>query len=195
MGFPKALLPLGERTFLTCILDTLESFELAPARVILGSHADRIRPLLLNRDAHVLINPDPSRGQLSSIQLGLRDLDASSSGCLIWPVDQPAVPGAVVRDLIRLFESTGAPITLPLYQERRGHPGLFNRSVFGELLAAPLHEGARTVVLKNRDAIALLPTTEAATVLDIDTAEDYQRLTGETLAAALERSGQRSSSQ
>jgi len=188
MGFPKALLPLGQRTFLTCILDTLESLDLAQPRVVLGSHAERIRPLLLSRDARVLINPDPAQGQLSSIKLGLRDVEASSSACLIWPVDQPAVPGTVVRDLIRLLETTGAPISLPVYQERRGHPGLFNRSVFAELLAAPLNEGARTVVLKYRDEIALLPTTEPATVLDVDTAEDYRRLTGETLESALKSS-------
>jgi len=62
--------------------------------------------------------------------------------------------------------------------------------VFAELLAAPLNEGARTVVLKYRDEIALLPTTELATVLDVDTAEDYRRLTGETLESALKRGRQ-----
>jgi molybdenum cofactor cytidylyltransferase len=181
-------LPLGERIFLTCILDTLEELDLAEPCVILGSHAERIRPQLLDRRARVVINPDPGQGQLSSIKLALGTVEASCAACLIWPVDQPSVPGTVVRDLIQVFENTGSSIVLPVYQGRRGHPGLFSESLFAELLAAPLNEGARSVVLAHRDEIALVRTTEPATVFDIDTAEDYRRLTGETLESAVRRS-------
>jgi molybdenum cofactor cytidylyltransferase len=144
--------------------------------VILGSHAERIRPQLLDRRARVFINPDPGQGQLSSIKLALAEVEASCAACLIWPVDHPSVPGTIVRDLIRLFESTGSTIVLPTYQDRRGHPALFSKSLFAELLAAPLNEGARAVVLAHSNEIALLRTTEPATVFDIDTAEDYRRL-------------------
>jgi molybdenum cofactor cytidylyltransferase len=183
-------LPLGDRTFLTCILDTLEELDLAEPCVILGSHAGQIRPQLLDRRARLVINPDPARGQLSSIKLALQQIEASCSACLIWPVDQPAVPGTVVRDLIQLFESTPSRIVLPVYQGRRGHPALFSSSLFAELLAASLNEGARSVVLAHRDEIGLVRTIEPATVFDIDTAEDYLRLTGETLESAVERSRQ-----
>jgi molybdenum cofactor cytidylyltransferase len=190
IGFPKALLPLGRRTFVTSILDTLEELDLAEPCVILGSHAERIRPQLLDRRARVVINPDPRQGQLSSIKVALEQIEASCSACLIWPVDQPGVPVTVVRDLIQLFESTASKIVLPVYQDRRGHPALFSRSLFAELLATPLNEGARAVVLGHRDEIGLVRTTEAATVFDIDTAEDYLRLTGETLESAVKRSKQ-----
>jgi molybdenum cofactor cytidylyltransferase len=183
-------LPLGRRTFVTSILDTLEELDLAEPCVILGSHAERIRPQLLDRRARVVINPDPRQGQLSSIKVALEQIEASCSACLIWPVDQPGVPVTVVRDLIRLFESTASRIVLPVYQGRRGHPALFSRSLFAELLDTPLNEGARAVVLGHRDEIALVQTTEPATVLDIDTAEDYRRLTGETLESAIKRSSQ-----
>jgi len=181
---------LGQRTFISAILDTLEGLDLAEPYVVLGSHADRIRPLLRERRARVLVNPEPARGQLSSIKLAVGQVDPACSACLIWPVDQPAVSAAVVQDLIELFERTGAPIALPVYQERRGHPGLFRSSLFAELLASPLNEGARKVVLNHRDKIALLTTMEPATVFDIDTAEDYRRLTGETVESVVQRSGQ-----
>ena len=45
-------------------------------------------------------------------------------------------------------------------------------------------------MLEHRDEIGLVRTTEPATVLDIDTAEDYRRLTGETLESAIKRSRQ-----
>jgi len=69
MGFPKALLPLGAGTFLTRILDTLRESGLLEPIVVLGAHAAHIQPLLAQRSVRILLNPDVSLGQISSIQL------------------------------------------------------------------------------------------------------------------------------
>jgi molybdenum cofactor cytidylyltransferase len=187
MGYPKALLPLGAETFLTRILTTLSELDLANARVILGAHEPQIRPLLLSRRVRILINPNPERGQFSSMRLALQDLDSGCRGCLIWPVDQPLISSELVRDLIRLFWRTSAPLVLPVYSGKTGHPALFGRELIDQLLAAPPDANPKIIITSYKAEAAQLSCNERGTVEDIDTPDDYLRLAGETLSLALAR--------
>jgi molybdenum cofactor cytidylyltransferase len=187
MGYPKALLPLGPGTFLTRILDTVAEAGLIDPILVLGKDAPLIASAIAGRSLRTLINPDPSRGQLSSMQLAIKAAPSAADACLVWPVDQPAVLPEVVRGLVELFAKTRAPIVFPFCENRKGHPAIFSRSLFSELLEAPLEGGAKGVVLRHQQEAALLPTTDSSTILDIDTPEDYLRLTGKGLESILKR--------
>jgi molybdenum cofactor cytidylyltransferase len=189
MGHPKALLPLGEETFITRILSTLQGLHLANPCVVLGSHASQIQESLRGWNVEVVINPHPEHGQISSLKLAVERLDRSAKACLVWPVDQPAVSADLIEKLVRLFERSGALLVLPRCAERRGHPAIFSRAIFEELLALPPGEGAKNLVTRYAAKTTMLATEERATVEDIDTPEDYYRLTGEELEAALARRG------
>jgi len=185
MGFPKALLPLGARTFLTQILGVLNGFCLADPVIVLRNHAVEIQSALGNLPGRVVINKNPEQGQLSSIKLALNQLGAAPQACLIWPVDHPAVSVKVVDGLIRLFLQTHAPLVLPTYGGKRGHPVIFDRSLFPEFQAARLEEGPKNIILSRLHECALLSTAESAVVEDVDTPEDYLKLTGISLESAL----------
>ncbi len=187
MGFPKALLPLGSATFLGHILDTLDTLELPAACVILGSHESTIRPHLSSRRVRILVNPNPERGQFSSMRLALENLAPDCTGCLLWPVDQPLISAALVRSLIHLFLNSTASLAMPDCTGKGGHPAIFGRGLIAELVAAPPDANPKLIVARHKIGTVWLPTEERSTVEDIDTPEDYYRLTGETLASALER--------
>ncbi len=187
MGYPKALLPIGEDTFITRILGIIRKVGLASPVVILGRSAGIIRPVIKDLAADVRINPDPSRGQLSSIQLGLSSLHASAQAAMIWPVDQPAVSEDLVRSLARLFVQSQSLIACPRCGEKRGHPAIFDRALFKEFMDTPLAEGPRNILLRHQESTAVLPTTEFAAIQDIDTPAEYKSLTGKTLESVLTR--------
>jgi molybdenum cofactor cytidylyltransferase len=187
MGYPKALLPLGNDTFLTRILRTLRNVELAKPVIILGRTASIIKPQIGEWPADVLINPDPDRGQLSSIQLALSYLDAKYVAGLIWPVDQPGVSEDLVRRLVQLFVSSKPKIAFPIHGDRRGHPAIFHRTLFQEFMDAALEEGPKGILLRHQNTTAVLPAEESACFLDIDTPEEYRIFTGEDLDSALAR--------
>lgn len=189
MGYPKALLPLGGETFLTHVLGVLGQVGLARPVVVVGNAAADIEPAIREWPVEILRNQDPGRGQLSSIQLALSRLDPRCLAAMIWPVDQPAVSAGLVRRLAERFLADRAPITCPLYGERRGHPAIFHRALFREFMEAPLAEGPKEIVLRHRPATALVPTAEPAVVEDVDTPADYRALTGIDLAAAVEAAG------
>ncbi len=183
MGFPKALLPLGNDIFLTRILDTLAKAGLPTSIVVLGKHAPHIEPRIAGRPVRILINDDPGRGQLSSIQLAIQDLAADYSACLVWPVDLPLIPVQVIEGLAGLFLGSGALIAYPSCREKRGHPVIFHRSLFWGLLHCPVETGARSVVMKYQNDTVVLPTDDVSTITDIDTPEDYFNMTGRILDA------------
>lgn len=187
MGLPKALLPIGAEFFLARILNTLDNLGLTGTIVVLGNHAAQIRPRISERRVQIAVNANPADGQLSSIKLALSRLNPSSIGCLVWPVDQPGISENLVRALIQLFMDSRAPLVLPRCGERRGHPAVFGRALFQEIMDTPLHEGLKALVLRHQGDMALLSTDEHAIIEDIDTPEDYFRSTGEKLEEALAR--------
>jgi molybdenum cofactor cytidylyltransferase len=187
MGYPKALLPLGSDTFLTRILKTLEIAGMPKPLIILGKAAAIIQPQVQDRPADIYINPNPDRGQLSSIQLALSHIPPEFIAGMIWPVDLPAVSENLVRRLVDLFLKSGSRMAYPMCGGKRGHPAIFHRDLFCEFMDAPLEEGPKKIIIRHQPATALLPTEEFAVVRDIDTPTDYEALTGESLHAALAR--------
>jgi molybdenum cofactor cytidylyltransferase len=189
MGYPKALLPLGCETFLTRILETVRKVGLAESTIVLGRAATAILPRIQDCPGRILINPDPDRGQLSSIQLGLSSVPPDALGAMIWPVDQPAVSEGLVRGLVQLFIQSEPRIVFPRFGQKRGHPAVFHRDLFQEFMETPLEEGPKNILARHARETAEILTEEPGVVEDIDTPAEYEALTGDSLENALRRHG------
>ena len=177
MGSPKPLLPYGKSTFLERVMREFAASRSQPVVVVLGHEAERIRREIRFGEAIPVVNPDYRKGMLSSIRAGLKALENESvGGALICPVDHPRVDRAVIDALIRRFEEAGPPVALPLCKGRRGHPVLFSRSVFEELLTAPDSVGARQVVWDHSNDILEVEVNDSGIHCDVDTPEDYRAL-------------------
>ena len=181
MGYPKALLPLESDCFLTWILKVVQNSKLGKPTVVLGNNAQDIQSRIQEWQIDILINPEPERGQLSSIQMALSSLPPESVAAMVWPVDQPLVPVSLVDNLARKFLDSSALIAYPLYGERLGHPAIFHRKLFREFMEAPLEEGPKRILQSHRADTAVLPTDEPGTVYDFDTPSDYEDAFGKRL--------------
>ena len=76
---------------------------------------------------------------------------------------------------------TGGPIIVPVCDGERGHPTLFARSLFAQLLDAPEDQGARYVLYSNESKVVELETLGPRCLFGIDTPEDYARHFGQAL--------------
>jgi molybdenum cofactor cytidylyltransferase len=76
--------------------------------------------------------------------------------------------------VIAAYRETASPIVIPVCERKRGHPTLFARSLFDELLNAPADEGARHVVHANEDKVVEVAVPENAVLAGIDTPEQYR---------------------
>ena len=175
MGSPKALLPYQGRPFLEHLLDVARHPSIGVRRVVLGPDADVISAQVSLAPDEIVINSEWERGQLSSIQAAIRSLPIGTSGLLLCPVDHPLVSSALVDDLIESFEKTHAPVVLPLFEGRRGHPVIFASRLYEELLNAPEDKGARAVVWAHAKEVCEVSTTEEGCVLNLNDPEAFQK--------------------
>ena len=171
MGSPKALLDYQGRPFLEHLLDVTLHPQIGVRRVVLGAHAEPIAKAIHLKADEVVINEEWEKGQLSSIQSGLRSLPPGTDGILLCLIDHPLISGALVHELIEQFYASKKLIVLPVYEERRGHPLIFSAALYDELLHAPLETGARAVVWAHRSDIAEVRTNEEGCVLNLNDPE------------------------
>jgi len=84
MGRPKALLACQGTTFLGHLLRVTAHPAISMRRVVLGAAAEEIQRAAGLAPEAVVINPDWQRGQLSSLQAGLRSLpEGGTDGVLV----------------------------------------------------------------------------------------------------------------
>ena len=175
MGEPKAILKIGEKTFLQHIVDVLYSACILDTVIVLGNDAVKIQNTLDWFQGKVVINDNWQQGQLSSIIAGMNRLNGTDlHGVMICPVDHPLISQGLLVDLLQTFWKSKKKIVLPVYDQKRGHPVIFSKELFDELKSAPINVGARFVVRQHSNDVAELVTTEEGIVQNIDTPEDYE---------------------
>jgi molybdenum cofactor cytidylyltransferase len=178
MGRDKATLGYGGSTFLETILRTLGAAGVERVAVVLGHHAEEIRQAVNLGATEVVINRDYRRGQTSSLQAGIKALERPElKAVVVCLADHPAVSAQTLRRLVDSFYESRAPVVIPTYQGRRGHPVVLARELFEELQSLRPDAGANTVVHKYQAETKFVEVSDAGVLLDIDDPESYQRLT------------------
>jgi len=172
MGSPKALLDYRGETFAGRLIRVL-SRECDPVFVVTGRHTEAIRARVCGK-ARFVVNPDPDRGQLSSLQTALAELPADAEGFVFVPVDCPTVREDTVATLIeRLRDSK---IVIPRYEGRRGHPACVAQSMTREFLKRPATDETRAVIQMHADEVEYVDVDDPGVVADIDDVLEYRRL-------------------
>lgn len=183
MGSPKALLPMQGISFIERIISELQASKVGMIVVVLGHNAEAIRVKIQHLPVTVVVNQDYARGQLSSLCVGLRSLEAGRTagtidGALVHLVDHPFLTASLVDYLIDRFYDSQKLVVLPRYKGKRGHPVIFSSRLFAELESTPLDQGAKAVVHAHRDETLEIEVEDEGVVIDIDTPEEYGRYAG-----------------
>jgi CTP:molybdopterin cytidylyltransferase MocA len=181
MGFPKALLLTRDgRTFVGAVAGTLAAAGITDIVVVTGRDHDRICEALsharLPVSPRTVRNPDPSRGQLSSLLIGIDAVPPDAAAAIVTLVDVPLLSAETVRLVAAEWRRTHAPIVRPAIGERHGHPVVFDRSLFPELRQAPVDLGAKAVVRAHAGEVVNVAVTDGGCLVDVDTPRDYEAL-------------------
>jgi len=174
MGKPKPLLKFEDKTFLEQIISVLKLSEADRVTVVLGAEAETIKKSIDLSGTNVVINKDYQKGQLSSLIAAIKDTPNETEAILVCLADNPFITREVVNEIISKFKETSKAIIVPVFNKERGHPTLFSKSLFNELLNAPEEQGARYVLYSNEEKILELETSESRILIGIDTPADYK---------------------
>ena len=158
--------PLLDRT-LGALLDggIAHIVVVTPAEPDWGGVVARLRDRRVSR----AINPDPSPGMFSSIQIGLRA--AAAGPIAILPGDMPFVSANTVRQLIETAERTRGLVS-PRLHGRRGHPLLMPIDLRDAVLAAPPPAMLNDVLRPYASRVVNVDVDDPGVVRDVDVKAD-----------------------
>ena len=177
MGQPKMLLPFGGKPLLARVLEGLFTGGVADCLVVTGHDLEAVERIVDGftgaRAVHNTLHA--TGGMLSSVQAGAAALSPGTDAFLVAPGDQPMLRSETVRALIRAWDESRAPVVLPVYDGRRGHPVLFSAPCARTILELPEGATLRDAIRHHKDSIFEVTVPDPATLHDIDTPEDYAR--------------------
>jgi len=173
-GPPKQLQPYRGTTMLGWVVDQAQrATTLAEVVVVLGRAADEVRAQVDFGAARVVENPVFGEGCSSSYRAGIGAINPESSAIMIILGDRPQVTPEIIDRLGAEWHD--APIALCSYQGRKGHPMIFARSLFTELVDLHGDKAAWKLVDANAPLVQEvefdIPYPD-----DINTPEDFARL-------------------
>jgi molybdenum cofactor cytidylyltransferase len=175
-GPPKQLLPFRGTTMLGWVVDQAErAVALDEVVVVLGHAADQIRGRVDFGTARVVENPVFGEGCSSSYRAGIGALDSASEAIMIILGDLPGTTPEIINQLAEAWREQEAPIALCSYQGRKGHPMIFARGLFAQLVDLHGEKAAWKLVDTNAALVQevhfTLPFPD-----DINTPDDFERL-------------------
>ena len=175
MGRPKLLLDLRGKPVIRHTVERLVAAHMDEILVVVAPEHAALERALDKLGVRLVVNPAPEAGQGSSVSAGIQALSARTTAALIVLGDQPGIGVDVIQKLRAALETPGKSIAAPRYADGLGNPVIFSAEVFPELAALPGDRGARSVVERDPQRLAVVEVASAMPS-DLDTPEDYERL-------------------
>jgi len=185
MGTPKALCQWKGITFLESVISYLRNAGIERIGIVLGAWELEIRAHGLPEGVEVWSNPNYKQGQLSSLQIGLKQQKSDILGTVVALVDHPVVLPETIRTLIRIFDNDPEKIVKPAYRKTGGHPILIGRNWWADIIFPPTSVGdlsaprgnkrgvntLRDILSQHPECIISVEVNDPGILIDIDTPE------------------------
>lgn len=173
MGQIKALLPWKGKTLVQYQIEQMKQAEIDEIIVVLGFQAERLQNNISSFEVKAVLNENYVQGKSSSILKGISSLQGDPHGIFISAVDQP-VPSDVLKKMMKRLEETEAAAVIPTYENKRGHPILFNGSLKDDLLLIKEETmGLRSVIQKFQQQIIYLDVNDPSVLFNFNRPEEY----------------------
>lgn len=173
MGQQKQLLKVDGESLLKKTVQSIVAIDFKTVVVVLGANAEAHRLAVQGLPVDIVENARWSDGMGSSLKAGMEYLltKGSFDAVLVSVCDQPLLSPEIVERIISEYHKSNKGIVASSYSDTAGVPALFDKSYFPELINLPDDQGAKKIIGRHRDAVALIPFPGGE--VDLDTMEDY----------------------
>jgi molybdenum cofactor cytidylyltransferase len=172
MGQSKQLLPLDGKPFISHCIDNIIAAGIADIVAVLSHDIAELSDLLKGLPVKKAFNNDPDSDMAASVRAGLSAVKEDSSGVLICLCDHPLVGASTIKALAAGHDEARDRIIIPTFNDAKGHPTLFPRSVIKAIYSGM---NLRQIINNNPDKVELFGVEDRGVIIDIDTKEDYMR--------------------
>jgi len=183
MGRPKLLLPYLDGTIVGALVASLRAAGVETIALVSAPEDTALQDWARAAGLVAAVNPAPERGMLSTIQEGIAALGGAAAllaqrrTLLISPADLPAVRPATIAEVVRRREAANAPLALPVWRGRHGHPLVIAPELIPEIAALDPAIGLRQLRDRHAAATLWIEVDDPGAVHDVDTPDDYEALT------------------
>jgi molybdenum cofactor cytidylyltransferase len=175
-GGGKLLAPFGSGVLLDGALAAAFAAPVRSVTVVTGADAEMVAAAALAFDPRVRIvhAADHAEGMGASLRAGIGSLPPDTQAVFVFLGDMPRVPHAVAQSLAAAL-AKGAPAAAPTFNGSRGNPVLLSRELFPALLALQGDEGARRILQRLGDRLAVIEAPDDGVLFDVDERKDLAR--------------------
>jgi molybdenum cofactor cytidylyltransferase len=177
MGSNKLLFELDGESVLRGAVRRALAGGLSPLLVVLGHESDKAWREIEDLPCQWALNPLYGEGINSSLKAGILAVPKEARAAMVMLADMPHVTPEMIAAMIDRYRTSQAPLVISDYEGVNAPPMLYDRSLFGELLAMTGEGCGRQVVKRHREEAEVMKWPAAA-LADLDVPEDYARLVG-----------------
>jgi len=175
-GQPKQLLNFRSTTLLGWVLDQAQqATALDELVVVLGRASTEIRQRVDFGRVKVAENPAFAEGCASSYRAGIAALNPGAAAMMIILGDQPGIRPEIIDRVADEWREQGSQIAICSYRGRLGHPMIFAKTLFAQLVELHGDKAAWKLVDAHGSMVQQihfdLPPPE-----DVNTMSDFQQL-------------------
>lgn len=178
MGRPKALLRVGDETFVEHAVRVLQEGGCRGIYVVVNDPTAEAVRLAEQAGASIVVNDAAQSEPIDSIRLALSTIPEDTAWVAILPVDHPLVESRTVMRLIEAAHARGGAIVRPVHQGAPGHPGLYARRTFADFFRTDLEHGAHSVIEAYGDEVVDIPVEDPGVCADLNTPAELERWLG-----------------
>ncbi len=173
MGGPNKLTAeIASRPLIRIAAEEALASRARPVLVVTGHERERVEAALKGLNVRCVHNPDYAAGLSTSLKVGLAALPAEVDGAIVCLGDMPQVRARLIDQLIAAFDpERGALVVVPSIAGKRGNPVVWSRRFFPELMVLDGDVGARHLIGRYPEALAEVPVSDNAALVDVDTPE------------------------
>jgi molybdenum cofactor cytidylyltransferase len=182
---PKQVLRWAGKPLVQHTLDNIQRSRVDEIVLVLGFAADAVLQQIATDGVRVIMNSDYAQGMGTSLRTGLSVLSSSAKAAFVLLADQPFVRPETLDQMITSHRESAAEITIPLFKGFRGNPVLLDRAVFPELMGLSGDVGCRAIFGSHTQGIHKIDVADPGILLDVDSLEDFEKMTQPGLAAEL----------
>lgn len=173
----KMLLPYEGSSIIETVVSRALASKADKVLVVTGSNKDEVEDKIKSLNAEKVENKFFKYGMLSSVRCGLNAIPQENGAVLILLGDQPMVKTEVINKLIDSYSGTGQEIIVPTFNGKRGHPLLIDLKYRDEINYLDGKIGLKELLTNHPDEIFEVEVTSDEILKDIDTPDDYKKIT------------------
>lgn len=144
----KLLENVAGKTVLEWTLDAVLDSKTAPVIVVTGYEADKITPLLKERDVRTVFNPHYEDGVATSIEAGLKAAPADTDAVLLLSGDMPGITTEIIDTLCAAFDPASPQLCLPSVDGQHANPGLWPVDLLDNIRLVPENAAKRHIFME-----------------------------------------------